>query len=260
MRQNLIEGKVHRNIQQTQKKIFIFANELQFYISNHNIVNQVISFLIFFQYILYNLLSSLPIAQADSNSIQIIDYFYLIFCGTLSNPYKENVVDELLRYEDAYGFGFYVAAWIAPRLREFIACAGTMCIPWGIRTLEEYHESCVVWIGMLQEMQFAMDTVAGLNKGELDKQVAEGICTKEEIRKKVKKGCLLIDSAADAGNAIEGTHYTSIADPMYEEDGLFFYEVNNAPSLLYRVTSYEISKSFSEWVYKKNVKRFLDLL
>ena len=37
-------------------------------------------------------------------------------------------------------------------------------------------------------MQFAMDTVAGLNKGELDKQVAEGICTKEEIRKKVKKG------------------------------------------------------------------------
>ena len=93
MRQNLIEGKVHRNIQQTQKKIFIFANELQFYISNHNIVNQVISFLIFFQYILYNLLSSLPIAQADSNSIQIIDYFYLIFCGTLSNPYKENVVE-----------------------------------------------------------------------------------------------------------------------------------------------------------------------
>ena len=106
----------------------------------------------------------------------------------LATDYKENVVDELLRDGDACGCGFYVAAWIAPRLREFIACAGTMCIPWGIRTLEEYHESCVVWIGMLQEMQFAMDTVAGLNKCELDKQVAEGICTKEEIRKKVKKG------------------------------------------------------------------------
>lgn len=108
----------------------------------------------------------------------------------LATDYKENVVDELLRYDDAYGFGFYVAAWIAPRLREFIACAGTMCIPWHqrIRTLEEYHESCVVWIGMLQEMQFAMDTVAGLNKGELDRQVADGNCTKEEIRKKVKKG------------------------------------------------------------------------
>jgi N5-(carboxyethyl)ornithine synthase len=51
----------------------------------------------------------------------------------------------------------------------------------------------------------------------------------------------------------------SIAEPMYEEDGLFFYEVNNAPSLLYRRTSYEISKSFSEWVYKQDVKRFWDL-
>lgn len=97
-----------------------------------------------------------------------------------------------------------------------------------------------------------------INGIEVDGSVKH-IITKDDL-KKVKKGCLLIDSAADAGNAIEGTHYTSIADPMYEEDGLFFYEVNNAPSLLYRVTSYEISKSFSEWVYKKNVKRFLDLL
>ena len=96
-----------------------------------------------------------------------------------------------------------------------------------------------------------------INGIEVDNTVAH-IITKDDL-KRVKKGCLIIDSAADAGNAIEGTHYTSIADPMYEENGLFFYEVNNAPSLLYRKSSYEISKSFSEWVYKKDVKQFWDL-
>lgn len=96
-----------------------------------------------------------------------------------------------------------------------------------------------------------------INGIEVDSTV-EHIITKEQL-KQVKKGCLLIDSAADAGNAIEGTHYTSIAAPLYEEDGLFFYEVNNAPSLLYRITSYEISKSFSEWIYKNDIKRFWNL-
>lgn len=96
-----------------------------------------------------------------------------------------------------------------------------------------------------------------INGIEVDGSV-EHIITKQDLRR-VKKGCLLIDSAADAGNAIEGTHYTSIADPMYEEEGLFFYEVNNAPSLLFRKASYEISKSFSEWVYKKDITRFWEL-
>ena len=96
-----------------------------------------------------------------------------------------------------------------------------------------------------------------INGIEVDSTVAH-IITKEQL-KQVKRGCLIIDSAADAGNAIEGTRYMSIAEPMYEENGLFFYEVNNAPSLLYRKTSFEISKSFSEWVYKQDVKRFWDL-
>ncbi len=96
-----------------------------------------------------------------------------------------------------------------------------------------------------------------INGIEVDGTVKH-IITKEQL-KQVKRGCLIIDSAADAGNAIEGTRYMSIANPMYEEDGLYFYEVNNAPSMLYRKTSYEISKSFSEWVYKKDVKRFYDL-
>jgi N5-(carboxyethyl)ornithine synthase len=96
-----------------------------------------------------------------------------------------------------------------------------------------------------------------INGIEVDGTVAH-IITKADLQR-IKRGCLIIDSAADAGNAIEGTRYMPIDNPMYEEDGLFFYEVNNAPSLLYRTTSFEISKSFSEWVYKKDVKRFWDL-
>ena len=96
-----------------------------------------------------------------------------------------------------------------------------------------------------------------INGIEVDNTVAH-IITKVDLRR-VKKGCLIIDSAADAGNAIEGTHYTSIEEPMYEERGLYFYEVNNAPSLLYRRTSFEISKSFSEFVFKDDVRRFWKL-
>ena len=97
-----------------------------------------------------------------------------------------------------------------------------------------------------------------INGIEVDGTV-DHIISKEQL-KKVKKGCLLIDSAADAGNAIEGTHYSRISDPLYEEDGRFFYEVNNAPSLLFRRTSFEISKSFSKWVYQKDVARFWELV
>lgn len=96
-----------------------------------------------------------------------------------------------------------------------------------------------------------------INGIEVDGTVKH-IITKDDL-KKVKKGCLLIDAAADAGNAIEGSHYTTLVNPLYEEDGLFFYEVNNAPSLLFRKTSIEISKAFSKWVYKKDVVRFWNL-
>ena len=97
-----------------------------------------------------------------------------------------------------------------------------------------------------------------VNGIEMD-QCGQHILTKEQLAR-LKRGCLVIDAAADAGNAIEGTHYTSLSEPMYFEDGLWFYEVNNAPSLLYRNASREISKAFSQWVYREDVQRFKDLL
>lgn len=76
----------------------------------------------------------------------------------------------------------------------------------------------------------------------------------------LKKNTLIIDAAADAGRAIYGTKYTSIDNPIYKENELYFYVVNNAPSIIYRKSSFDISKSFSNWVYKYDVKRFGDLL
>lgn len=81
----------------------------------------------------------------------------------------------------------------------------------------------------------------------------------KEMLSKCKKGCLIIDAAADAGNAIEGTRYTTIDDPIYEEDGLFFYEVNNAPSIFFRNASQDISAAFSKSIYCYDTCHFLEL-
>jgi len=77
---------------------------------------------------------------------------------------------------------------------------------------------------------------------------------------KIKRGCLIIDAAADAGNAIEGTEYTCIDDPIYEKNGKYYYEVNNSPTVYYRKASEIISECFSEYIYKKDIRRFYDLL
>ncbi|PWJ88083.1 alanine dehydrogenase [Oceanotoga teriensis] len=85
------------------------------------------------------------------------------------------------------------------------------------------------------------------------------IINKKDLER-VKKGALIIDAAADAGNAIEGSRYTSIDNPLYKEDRIYFYIVNNAPSLFYRNSSFEISRSFSKHVYSRNLEDFYNVL
>jgi len=87
----------------------------------------------------------------------------------------------------------------------------------------------------------------------------EHIIYKKELEQ-LKPECLLIDAAADAGRAIEGTRYTTIDDPIYYENNIYFYLVNNSPSVYYRKSSDIISNSLSIHVFKKDVKRFYDLL
>jgi N5-(carboxyethyl)ornithine synthase len=81
-----------------------------------------------------------------------------------------------------------------------------------------------------------------------------------EQQRLLKKGKLIIDAAADAGNAIEGTKYTSIGDPIYSINWITYYEVNNSPSILYRKSSVIISESMSKWIFPRDFADFYSLL
>lgn len=81
-----------------------------------------------------------------------------------------------------------------------------------------------------------------------------------EQQRLLKKGTLIIDASADAGNAIEGTKYTSIGDPIYSINGITYYEVNNSPSILYRKSSVIISESMSKWIFPRDFADFYSLL
>ncbi|PHA06117.1 N(5)-(carboxyethyl)ornithine synthase, partial [Bacillus sp. AFS051223] len=76
-------------------------------------------------------------------------------------------------------------------------------------------------------------------------------------QKSLKKGTFIIDIAADAGNTIEGTHFTTMDAPIYENDGKYYYFVPNTPSLIYRNVSQELSKILSENIFSEDCSRFL---
>lgn len=85
------------------------------------------------------------------------------------------------------------------------------------------------------------------------------IISKEQLHQ-VRKGCLIIDAAADAGNAIEGTYYATMGEPIYKLANATIYCVNNAPSVLFRTASKDISEAFAEIFYNKDIQPFLDLI
>ena len=68
----------------------------------------------------------------------------------------------------------------------------------------------------------------------------------------MKPGAWIIDVAADAGRAIEGTKYTSIDNPIYtDEKKHTFYVVNNSPSLFYRESSEAVSEGYAQHFWSK---------
>ncbi len=76
----------------------------------------------------------------------------------------------------------------------------------------------------------------------------------------IKDNALIIDAAADAGNAIEGSIYTSIDKPIYKKDTKYFYVVNNSPSVFYRTSSEDISESFSKYIFNADLSAFIDVV
>ncbi|MFH1316423.1 MAG: hypothetical protein ABII01_02800 [Candidatus Woesearchaeota archaeon] len=72
------------------------------------------------------------------------------------------------------------------------------------------------------------------------------IVTKDDIRK-MKRGAFIIDLACEG---IEGIHTTRIHDPIYKEEGILFYCVNNVPSLCAKEASAIISQDMAGYYDK----------
>lgn len=80
-----------------------------------------------------------------------------------------------------------------------------------------------------------------------------------EHQERIKKGALIIGAAADGDGTIEGIQYTPFEDPIYERKGVYYYCVDNAPTIYYQTASRAISESFSKWVYREDVKKLYKL-
>lgn len=85
------------------------------------------------------------------------------------------------------------------------------------------------------------------------------IISKEQLLK-IKKNALIIDAAADAGNAIYGTDFTTFEKPLSDLFGKQYYCINNAPSIYFRTASYNISEAFSKYIYSNNCDVYRQLV
>lgn len=81
-----------------------------------------------------------------------------------------------------------------------------------------------------------------------------------EEQGRLKKGTFIIDTAADAGNAIEANHFTSMSDSIYKKEGIYYYCIPNTPSIAYRNVSQVLSKQLSKYVFKDNVDIFIQAM
>lgn len=97
--------------------------------------------------------------------------------------------------------------------------------------------------------------INGIRVGDTSNPI---ISLKEQ--EQLQKGTFIIDIAADAGNAIEGNHFTTVEEPVYEKDGLYYYTLPNTPTFAYRNISSILSEQFSKFIFKDNISRFIDEL
>ncbi|MBM7711288.1 N(5)-(carboxyethyl)ornithine synthase [Enterococcus xiangfangensis] len=79
-----------------------------------------------------------------------------------------------------------------------------------------------------------------------------------EEQAQLKKGTFIIDIAADAGNAIEGNQFTTVDQPVYEKNGLYYYTLPNTPTFAYRNVSQILSEQFSKYIFQKDLSIFKD--
>lgn len=77
---------------------------------------------------------------------------------------------------------------------------------------------------------------------------------------KFKKNSLIIDAAACANRTIEFSIHTSYDNPIIYNNGIYFYSINNSPSIFYRTSSKFISEAFSKYFYSKDLMNYLDII
>lgn len=95
--------------------------------------------------------------------------------------------------------------------------------------------------------------INGIEVGDSGKPI---LTLKEQSQ--LKKATFIIDIAADAGNAIEGNHFTTVDNPVYEKNGLYYYTLPNTPTFAYRSVSSILSEQFCKYIFKKDISVFLD--
>lgn len=83
------------------------------------------------------------------------------------------------------------------------------------------------------------------------------ILTREDSQR-LRKGALVIDAAADYDGAIEHSEARPIGDPIREVDGVWYWCVDNIPSLFFREASHDLSRDFSRWVYSRDIREFVE--
>ncbi len=69
-----------------------------------------------------------------------------------------------------------------------------------------------------------------------------------EDLKRLRKGALIIDVSCDPYLEIETSHPTTIADPVYEVDGIMHYAVDNTPAMYPVSVTGNLSRGFAPYV------------
>lgn len=92
MQTDLLEEESQNYINRENDRLGNFTSELQFFVSNHNIINSFISFFVYILFICYQFLSSLSPAPIDNPTMLPIDYPYAILTGTISSPTKPMIL------------------------------------------------------------------------------------------------------------------------------------------------------------------------
>ncbi|MBQ6492489.1 MAG: N(5)-(carboxyethyl)ornithine synthase [Erysipelotrichaceae bacterium] len=72
------------------------------------------------------------------------------------------------------------------------------------------------------------------------------LVSKEDL-KKLKPGAAIIDISCDPHMAIETSHPTRIDDPVYYEEGVLHYAVDNTPAMVPLTVSEVLSKNFASY-------------